>query len=67
MTTRERAHALLDRMSEAELDKVVKLLNMRQDRDDGPVEVELPGDWQQLPSGAITPWVATQDEDRRID
>lgn len=54
-------------MSDAELDKVVKLLNLRNGGDEGPATVELPGYWEQLPSGAMAPWVAARDEDQRDD
>lgn len=66
MTTREKAHALLDELSDAELDEVVKLLKVRRGEDEEPEMAELPEAWRQLPSGAPAPnWVAALDEARR--
>jgi hypothetical protein len=66
MTTREKAHALLDELSDAELDDVVKLLKVRHEQNDEPEMAELPSAWQRLPSGAPAPnWVAALDEARQ--
>ena len=66
MTTREKAHALLDELSDAELDKVVELLQVRHEEGEKPEMAELPTTWQDLPSGAPAPnWVAALDEARR--
>jgi hypothetical protein len=67
MTTREKAHALLDELSDAELDEVVKLLKVRHGEDEEEPEMaELPEAWRHLPSGAPAPnWVAALDEARR--
>jgi hypothetical protein len=66
MTTREKAHALLDELSDAELDEVVKLLKVRHEGDEEPEMAELPAAWQRLPSGAPAPnWVAALDEARQ--
>lgn len=66
MTTREKAHALLDELSDAELDEVVKLLKVRHDKGAEPEMAELPATWQKLPSGAPAPnWVAALDEARQ--
>lgn len=66
MTTREKAHALLDELSDAELDEVVELLRVRRDEGVEPQMAELPVAWQHLPSGAPAPnWVAALDEARR--
>jgi hypothetical protein len=66
MTTREKAHALLDALPDAELDEVVELLEVRREESDKPAMAELPTAWQHLPSGAPAPnWVAAVDEARR--
>lgn len=66
MTTREKAHALLDELSDAELDEVVKLIEVRHETDDEPEMAELPKAWQRLPSGAPAPnWVAAVHEARQ--
>jgi hypothetical protein len=66
MTTREKAHALLDELPEAELDEVVKQLEVRHEERAEPEMAELPESWRHLPSGAPAPnWVAALDEARR--
>lgn len=66
MTTREKAHALLDELSDAELDEVVKLIEVRHEEGEEPEMAELPEAWKRLPSGAPAPnWVAAVDEARR--
>jgi hypothetical protein len=66
MTTREKAHALLDELSDAELDEVVELIEVRHEGSAKPEMAELPASWQHLPSGEPAPnWVAAVDEARR--
>ena len=66
MTTREKAHALLDELSDAELDEVVKQLEVRHEDHAAPEMAELPEAWRRLPSGKPAPnWVAALDEARR--
>jgi hypothetical protein len=66
MTSREKAHALLDELSDAELDEVVKLIKVRHENGEKPEMAELPASWQRLPSGEPAPnWVAALDEARR--
>jgi hypothetical protein len=66
MTTREKAHALLDELSDAELDDVIKLIEVRHEEDEESEMAELPEAWQRLPSGAPAPnWVAAVHEARR--
>lgn len=66
MTTREKAHALLDELSDAELDEIVKLIEVRHEESTEPEMAELPEAWRRLPSGAPAPnWVAAVDEARR--
>jgi hypothetical protein len=66
MTTREKAHALLDELSDAELGEVVELLKVRREESEKPEMAELPPAWQHLPSGIPAPnWVAAVDEARR--
>jgi hypothetical protein len=65
MTTREKAHALLDELSDAELDDVVKLLKVRHDEGAEPEMAELPESWQTFEDGTPVPnWVAAVDEAR---
>lgn len=66
MTTREKAHALLDELSDSELDEVVKQLEVRHEDQAEPEMAELPEAWRRLPSGKPAPnWVAALDEARR--
>ena len=66
MTTREKAHALLEELTDAELDEVVRLIEVRHE-ESGEVEMaDLPEAWRHLPSGAPAPnWVAAVDEARQ--
>jgi hypothetical protein len=65
MTTREKAHALLDGLPDSELDRVVKQLEDRHEGEAEPEMAELPEAWKYLPSGAPAPnWVAALDEVR---
>ncbi len=58
MTTRERAHALLDEFSDAELGEIVELFRVRREESE-PEMAELPASWRHLPSGKSAPnWVA---------
>lgn len=66
MTTREKAHALLDELSDAELDEIVKLIEVRHEKNAESEMAELPQAWHRLPSGAPAPnWVAAVDEARQ--
>jgi hypothetical protein len=66
VTTREKAHALLDELSDAELDEVVKLLKVRHDEGAEPEMAELPESWQTFEDGTPVPnWVAAVDEARK--
>ncbi len=66
MTTREKAHALLDELPDSEIDEIVKHLEFRHEERDEPEMAELPEAWRYLPSGAPAPnWVAALDEARR--
>ena len=66
MTTREKAHALLDELSDVELDDVVRLIEVRHEEGQEPEMAELPEAWQRLPSGAPAPnWVAAVHEARQ--
>ena len=56
----------VSKLSDAELDDVVKLLKVRHEQNDDPEMAELPSAWQRLPSGAPAPnWVAALDEARQ--
>jgi hypothetical protein len=64
MTARERAHALLDESSDAEVDEIVRLLEVRREEAE-PEMAELPPSWRYLPSGEPAPnWVAAVHETR---
>jgi hypothetical protein len=66
MTTREKAHALLDELPDEELDEIVRQLEVRHEEQAEPEMAELPESWRHLPSGAPAPnWVAALDEARR--
>lgn len=66
MTTRKKAHALLDELSDAELDEIVRLIEVRHEEAAEPEMAELPDAWRKLPSGAPAPnWVAAVDEARQ--
>jgi hypothetical protein len=63
--TREKAHALLDEFSDAELEEIVRLLRVRCEVVESEM-AELPASWQYLPSGEPAPnWVAAVHEARR--
>lgn len=66
MTTREKAHALLDELSDAELEAVVRLLKVRHEEGEEPEMAELPESWRTFEDGTPVPnWVAALDEARQ--
>ncbi len=66
MTMREKAHALLDELSDAELDEVVKLIQVRHEEGEEPEMAELPKRWRTFEDGTPVPnWVAAVDEARQ--
>lgn len=66
MTTREKAHALLDELSDAELDEIVKLIEVRHEESVEPEMAELPESWKTFEDGTPVPnWVAALDEARQ--
>lgn len=66
MTTREKAHALLDELSDAELDEIVKLIEVRHEARAEPEMAELPESWKTFEDGTPVPnWVAALDEARQ--
>jgi hypothetical protein len=65
MTTREKAHALLDELPDAELDEVVKQLEVRHEERTEPEMAELPESWKTFEDGTPVPnWVAALHEAR---
>ena len=65
MTTREKAHALLDELPDAELDEVVKQLEVRNEERTEPEMAELPESWRTFEDGTPVPnWVAALHEAR---
>jgi hypothetical protein len=61
MTTREKAHALLDELPDSELDEIVQQLEKRAE----PEMAELPEAWKTFEDGAPVPnWVAAVHEAR---
>ncbi|MBS1862706.1 MAG: hypothetical protein JSS68_13440 [Actinobacteria bacterium] len=65
MTARERAHALLDEFSDAELEEIVKLLRVRREEAE-PEMAELPKAWKTFEDGTPVPnWVEAVHEARR--
>lgn len=65
MTTRDKAHALLDELSDAELDEVVKLIEVRHEEGEGPEMADLPESWRTFEDGTPVPnWVAAVHEAR---
>ena len=65
MTTREKAHALLDELPDSELDEVVKQLEDRHEGHDEPEMAELPEAWKTFEDGTPVPnWVAMLHETR---
>ena len=66
MTTREKAHALLDELSDAELDEIVRLMEVRHEGAPEPEMAELPEAWKTFEDGSPVPnWVAAVDEARK--
>lgn len=66
VTTREKAHALLDELSDAELDEVVRLIEVRHEERAEPEMAELPEAWKTFEDGSPVPnWVAAVDEARK--
>jgi hypothetical protein len=66
MTTREKAHALLDELSDAELDQVVRLIEVRHEEGADAEMAELPDAWRTFDDGTPQPnWVALLRESRR--
>lgn len=66
MTTREKAHALLDELSDAELGEIVKLIEVRHEKSAKPEMAELPESWKTFEDGTPVPnWVAALDEARQ--
>jgi hypothetical protein len=62
MKTREKAHQLIDELSDAELEEIVPVLEALRDQ---PDMAELPASWRTLPSGEPAPnWVAAVHEAR---
>ncbi len=65
MTTREKAHALLDELPDAELDEIVKQLEVRHEERAEPEMAELPEAWKTFEDGTPVPnWVAALHEAR---
>lgn len=65
MTTREKAHALLDELSDAELDEVIRQLEVRHEEQGEPEMAELPDAWKTFEDGTPVPnWVAALHEAR---
>jgi hypothetical protein len=65
MTTREKAHALLEELSDAELDDVVQLIQVRHVENQEPEMAELPESWRTFEDGTPVPnWVAAVHEAR---
>ncbi|MBO0746697.1 MAG: hypothetical protein J2O47_00015 [Acidimicrobiaceae bacterium] len=66
MTTREKAHRLLDRLTDSQLESVVRLLEKRAENGEEPEMAELPEAWRTFDDGTPVPnWVALLDESRR--
>jgi hypothetical protein len=62
MNAREKAHQLIDELSDAEVEEIARLLEVQRDK---PEMAELPASWQTLPSGEPAPnWVAAVHEAR---
>jgi hypothetical protein len=65
MTPREKAHALIDELSDAELDEFVQQLNDRHEEPAEPEMAELPEAWKTFEDGTPVPnWVAMLHETR---
>lgn len=66
MTIRQKAHVLLDGLTDEELEGFVKELEVRLEKRSEPEMAELPEAWRYLPDGQPAPnWVAALDEARR--
>jgi hypothetical protein len=66
MNIRQKAHKLLDGLTDEELEGVVEQLEVRLDEQAEPEMAELPEAWRYLPNGEPAPnWVAALDEARR--
>jgi hypothetical protein len=68
MTTREKAHALLDELPDEDVNELIELMEVRHEEqaEPEPEMAELPEAWKYLPSGAPAPnWVAMVHEARR--
>ena len=66
MTAREKAHALLDELSDVELDEIVRLTEVRHEESAEPEMAELPEAWKTFEDGSPVPnWVAAVDEARK--
>jgi hypothetical protein len=65
MTTREKAHALLDELSDEELDEIIRQLEVRYEEQAEPEMAELPEAWKTFEDGTPVPnWVAALHEAR---
>jgi hypothetical protein len=65
MTTREKAHALLDELSDEELDEIIRQLEVRHEEQAEPEMAELPEAWKTFEDGTPVPnWVAALHEAR---
>jgi hypothetical protein len=65
MTTREKAHALLDELPDEELDEIVRQLEVRHEEQTVPEMAELPESWKTFEDGTPVPnWVAAVHEAR---
>jgi hypothetical protein len=63
MTTREKAHRLLDELPESEVEPVIEFIASR--REEEPAVVGLPEAWKTFEDGTPQPnWVALIREDR---
>jgi hypothetical protein len=66
MTSRQKAHALLDELPESEIDEVVKQLTVRREEHAGPQMADLPEAWKTFEDGTPVPnWVAALAEARQ--
>jgi hypothetical protein len=65
MTTREKAHALLDELPDSELEEIVRQLEVRHEEHAEPEMAELPEAWRTFEDGTPVPnWVAALHEAR---
>jgi hypothetical protein len=68
MTTREKAHALLDELPDEDVDEILELLEIRHEEqaEPEPEMAELPEAWRTFEDGTPVPnWVALVHEARR--